>query len=204
MLAWRTAVLASLISGSALAGGRVRDGEVDPSPLAADEGMSRHRALLEDASFRVLEPERYQALLETLPRSPVAMDRLVDSTSELLSTEGIEAVVTGRIKSVYSAHRKLTRKGLEPHELLDLTGLRIRVQTEAESYRVMDLLLARYPAVEGSFDDYIAQPKPNGYQSLHTAVHIQGAPVEFQVRTHAMHAEAEHGAASHWRYKLEA
>lgn len=126
---------------------------------------------------------------------------LVAETEALV---GGEAVVTGRIKTVDSALLKMQRKSLAVDEVLDLVGLRLRVDDVEQCYALLERVHRRYAPIEGAFDDYIANPKANGYQSLHTAVWVPGVgPTEFQIRTHEMHREAETGAAAHWRYKLQ-
>ncbi len=171
------------------------------APLADRLGLSAERARLEDESFRLLNPMAHAALGSDLGPAP-DLAALVDDTQRALAAEGIQAVVTGRTKSLYSVHQKMMRKDVPASEISDRTGLRIQVGTTAECYRVRDLLEARHRAVPGTRDDYIADPKPSGYRSLHTAVQAHDAVVEFQVRTFAMHREAEEGDAAHWRYKL--
>lgn len=128
---------------------------------------------------------------------------LVGLVAETQSLLGGDAIVTARVKSAHSTLQKMQRKNLAVDEVLDRIGLRLRVASVDDCYALLDRLHERYEPVAGSFDDYIASPKPNGYQSLHTAVIVPGLGVtEFQVRTHDMHREAESGAAAHWRYKL--
>jgi len=120
---------------------------------------------------------------------------------DLLVAAGVEGVVSGRLKSPESLRAKARRKGLSEDEVLDRLALRVRVDTEVDCYEVLDRLHARFRPVPGAQDDYIAYPKANGYQSLHTAVVTTYGVAEFQVRTHAMHAWAETGGAAHARYK---
>lgn len=125
--------------------------------------------------------------------------------AETQALVGPDAILTARVKSTRSTLQKMQRKNLAVDEVLDRFGLRLRVASIDECYTLLDRLHERYEPVAGSYDDYIAAPKPNGYQSLHTAVLVPGLGVtEFQVRTHAMHDLAESGAAAHWRYKLTA
>ena len=125
--------------------------------------------------------------------------------SETHALTGGDAIITARVKSAHSTLQKMQRKNLAVDDVLDRLGLRLRVASVDECYTFLDRLHERYEPVAGSFDDYIASPKANGYQSLHTAVVVPGLGVtEFQLRTHAMHREAESGAAAHWRYKLTA
>lgn len=130
------------------------------------------------------------------------LDELQVGVETLLAEAGFEATVSSRVKSPESLRAKMLRKGLwAEDQVLDRLAIRVRVDTEAQAYESFHCLLARFPAVPGSMDDYIAAPKANGYQSLHAAVYTPSGVVEFQVRTHTMHEHAEHGAAAHWRYK---
>lgn len=141
------------------------------------------------------------------PSSGSAQDaglhRLQFDAEHLLAQQGLEAVLTARVKDPASVMAKAVRKGVSPDQLLDRWGLRVRVNTVQECYRVQALLHERYPVIPGSEDDYIAGPKDNGYQSLHSAVRTPYGVAEFQVRTHAMHEHAEHGGAAHWLYKAD-
>lgn len=131
------------------------------------------------------------------------VDALLRDTHRLLDEAGIAALVTGRVKTPASIHAKMRRKGVSYDEVFDRLALRVRVASVDDAYRVRELLEARHRVIASERDDYIANPKANGYQSLHSAVHTHlGEVAEFQVRTHAMHARAEHGDAAHWRYKL--
>ena len=126
------------------------------------------------------------------------LGRLANHTRKLLAA--YDPVVTHRVKSGRSAQQKMRRLGQD--QILDRLGLRVQVATEADCYAVLDQLRATHEALPGSFDDYIRNPKPNGYQSLHLAVRtVTGRIAEFQVRTFDMHQVAEHGSAAHWRYK---
>ncbi len=130
-----------------------------------------------------------------------ALAALEVDTAALLDELGVAAELSARVKSRESLQAKAARKGIPPQAVLDRLALRVRVDREADCYRVFAALLARHLPVAGSIDDYIAAPKANGYQSLHAAVHTPLGIAEFQVRTHAMHAHAEHGAAAHSAYK---
>ena len=134
------------------------------------------------------------------------LSRLVTHTRQLLVDHGIDAVVTSRVKSAESAYAKMRRKGLGWDELEDHIGLRIRVSTVDECYEVKGLIQQIHTPLLGSDDDYIADPKPNGYQSLHTVAHTGpfGIRAEFQIRTHEMHDFAENGPAAHRLYKMSA
>lgn len=133
----------------------------------------------------------------------LALDELVRDTRRLLARHGVDATVDARVKSEASVLAKMRRKGVDRDAIFDRLALRVIVDTEAEAYAVRDLIEARHAVIAAERDDYIANPKANGYRSLHTAVRTRyGEVAEFQVRTHAMHAEAEHGAAAHAAYKL--
>lgn len=119
----------------------------------------------------------------------------------MLGELGIKGTLSSRVKSPDSLTAKALRKGIAEEEVLDRLALRVRVHGEGDCYTVMDGLCDRYHLIDGSHDDYIAQPKPNGYQSLHAAFQTPAGPVEFQVRTHEMHHHAEWGDASHLEYK---
>jgi GTP pyrophosphokinase len=173
------------------------------TPLADRLGLARERADLEDESFRQLDPEAWSLLVHELPPAP-DVEVLVSDTEALLLTHGIAGVVTGRAKSLYSLHQKMSRKGVAAAAIMDRVGVRVRVADEADCYRVVDVLHSHHAAVPAEQDDYIASPKASGYRSLHTVVQAEGGVAEFQVRTHEMHAEAESGPAAHWRYKLSA
>jgi (p)ppGpp synthase/HD superfamily hydrolase len=132
---------------------------------------------------------------------------LITETQHLLDEIGVEAIVTGRLKSPQSILHKMEQKGLTYDEVMDRVALRICVEDEATAYAVMEELHHHFEPIPQTFDDYVQHPKDNGYQSLHTAVltGIDGVatePVEFQVRTHEMHEMAEAGPASHVLYKL--
>lgn len=160
---------------------------------------------VQDMGFRVIAPGAHAQLAGALPaRSDdrYTLARARRSAESILSENGIDGSISGRIKSLLSTHRKMERKGVSLDDIADRIALRVIVGSEADAYTVYDALHARFAPVVGEQDDYIANPKANGYQSLHTAVWVEGRKVEFQVRTAAMHEAAESGAAAHWRYKL--
>ena len=261
MTQWRAAILASLITGSALASSLVlgsADTGVSPlaleqfsasisdeqteisegfamriarlnrviAPTEADRLLAQQtldlavpiadqlglpeRAQLEEAAFRVLFPEEYAHLQEVLsPKASVAsleLQRILANTNAMLNELGTEGIVTGRNKSLWGLYQKQQKKQLSLDEIHDRTALRVRVESVEDCYRVIAALHEAHTPVLGGFDNYVNTPKASGYQSLHTTVIPAGMnrPVEFQVRTHAMHDEAEHGDAAHWRYKLSA
>ena len=180
------------------------------APLAERMGMARWRAQLEDASFRVSEPDSHADLQRLLAHDPAAdaarILQLKAETEGLLQDLGLQGTVSARVKSLYSLHRKMQRKGVPLEAVVDRLALRVQVNEIEDCYAVFDAARSRYRVLEHETDDYIASPKANGYRSLHTAlVAPDGAePFELQVRTHAMHARAEGGEAAHWRYKLGA
>lgn len=146
---------------------------------------------------------------EGVPRSQAAtsdhdaLQQVAGMVGGLLVDHGIAATLSWRVKSPSSLAAKVRRKGLAHDDVLDRLGVRVIVDTTQDCYTVRDLLEARYLPIPGSDRDYVQQPKANGYQSLHVAAHTPIGAVEFQVRTHAMHATAEHGSAAHAQYKLE-
>lgn len=132
----------------------------------------------------------------------LALDLLVRQTRDVLVHHGIPARVTSRVKTAESLHGKMQRKGLSWENVYDRLALRVVVEDQASCYRVLELIEAQHQVVRGERDDYIASPKANGYQSLHTVLRsADGTVVELQIRTHQMHAHAEWGGASHAAYK---
>jgi len=174
------------------------------SPLVERLGLDSCRARLDDASFAILSPAAHAALAEGADDRHALGVRLQDQASSLLDELQLSGDLSWRSKSLYSTWRKMQRKGLRADQVMDRVALRVVLDDEAACREVLAALHERYEPVDGEFDDYIAQPKPNGYQSLHTVVRVDGEVAEVQLRTHAMHAHAERGAAAHWRYKLAA
>jgi GTP pyrophosphokinase len=180
-------------------------------PLADRLGLGALRARLEDTSFRVLEPETYRAVSESVRRirgaDEACLELLVKTVRILLERHSVGAEICGRAKSIWSIYAKSRRLAVAPERILDRLGLRVVVQSVPDCYRVLGLLHAHFRPIPGTFDDYIGLPKENGYQSLHTCVypvrHISAKPVELQIRTQAMHSEAEFGLAAHWLYKSQ-
>ncbi|MDD5722564.1 MAG: hypothetical protein PHY29_02360 [Syntrophales bacterium] len=132
---------------------------------------------------------------------------LLASVQGLLDKNGIEGRVQGRNKGLFAIRSKMIRTGKSLEEIMDRVGLRVIVASVPECYAALDLLHDHFESIPGTLDDYIALPKANGYQSLHTCVYpsrkISHKPIEFQIRTELMHIEAEYGAAAHWRYKID-
>jgi GTP pyrophosphokinase len=179
------------------------------APLAERLGLDERRARLEDASFRALQPDAWSALAAALPsgeRDAQTLDGVLDASWDALSDLQVDGEVTGRVKSLYSTWRKMERKAVTVDAVYDRVAVRVRVDRVEDCYRLLDALHTTLQPVPGELDDYIVSPKPSGYRSLHTAVHVPladgtTAVAEVQIRTHAMHAAAESGDQAHWRYK---
>lgn len=176
------------------------------APLANRLGLGQLKWELEDLAFRYLNPDKYREIANRLATNRAAREAFVDRFIEMLRQEleahRIHAKVYGRPKHIYSIYRKMLRKQLGLEELYDLHAARVIVDDVATCYAVLGLVHGRWLHVPKEFDDYIANPKENGYQSLHTVViGPEGRPVEVQIRTRAMHDFAEYGVAAHWRYK---
>lgn len=176
------------------------------APLANRLGIGQLKWELEDFSFRYLEPDVYKHIAKSLEERRQDREQyLIDFVGQiemLLEQAGISANVAGRPKHIYSIVKKMRQKSLGFEELFDVRAVRIIVDSLADCYGVLGLVHNRWDSISAEFDDYIAKPKPNGYQSLHTVVvgpHQKA--VEIQIRTQAMHELAESGVAAHWRYK---
>ncbi len=174
--------------------------------LANRLGIWQLKWQLEDLAFRYLEPERYARIARMLAETRAEREASVTELAEILRAElgknGIEAEVSGRPKHIYSIWRKMHRKGRPLEQIFDVRALRVLVDSVTDCYAALGAVHNRWSYLPGEFDDYIANPKGNGYRSLHTAViGPAGRPVEVQIRTHEMHAFAELGVAAHWRYK---
>ena len=176
------------------------------SPLANRLGIWQMKWELEDLSLRFTEPEIYNEISHELDESREErlkfMQDCVDRIKLLLRQENIRAEVSGRPKHIYSIYKKMVRKHLRFDQLFDIRAMRIIVDTVEQCYEVLSIVQKHFTILSKEYDDYIAHPKPNGYQSLHTVVtDPSGKPVEIQIRTRAMHEFAELGVAAHWRYK---
>ncbi len=176
------------------------------APVANRLGMWQIKWELEDLSFRYLQPEIYQRLKEALAQRRDSRERFIKLVEREIRRElnkaGIKGDVSGRPKHIYSIWRKMQRKGIPFEEVYDIHGFRIILDSVTDCYTVLGLIHSRWTPVPGEFDDYIARPKDNGYQSLHTAVIGPGGKhMEIQIRTREMHEMAEQGVAAHWRYK---
>jgi len=177
------------------------------APIANRLGMGEYRGLFEDYAFKYLQPKEYswtQHLLEErVKKFGPAMERALKNVDFELRKSGVQGVeLHGRVKHCYSLHRKLLRYKSDISKVYDIVALRILVKDIPACYAALGILHGLYTPLPGRIKDYIAQPKPNGYQSLHTSVFDdQGSVLEFQIRTHQMHEETEYGVAAHWRYK---
>ena len=176
------------------------------APLANRLGVWQLKWELEDLAFRFLEPETYKQVARWLDGKRIEREAfIVDAKAELegmLAAAGVRAEVSGRPKHIYSIWNKMRAKQLAFDELHDVRALRVIVDEVAQCYQVLSLVHQRWTPIAAEYDDYIAKPKANGYQSLHTVVTIaEGRTLEIQIRTRRMHAFAELGVAAHWRYK---
>ncbi|MDX2494548.1 MAG: bifunctional (p)ppGpp synthetase/guanosine-3',5'-bis(diphosphate) 3'-pyrophosphohydrolase [Desulfuromusa sp.] len=176
------------------------------APLANRLGISWLKGELEDLALRVLEPEKYAALAERITAHKEERGEYVEKVREeicqLLEQSGIQGDVTGRFKHFYSVYRKMERTGVDLDQIYDLTAFRVLVDSVRECYEVLGLVHATWKPIPGRFKDYIAMPKTNMYQSLHTTVIGPFSErMEIQIRTQEMHRIAEEGIAAHWKYK---
>jgi GTP pyrophosphokinase len=176
------------------------------APLANRLGIWQLKWEMEDLAFRFLEPDTYRRVANLLDEKRAEREEYVEQLRARLEgdlrAQGIAAQVHGRPKHIYSIVKKMRGKSLGFDQVFDIRALRVIVPTVPDCYAVLAWVHEQFTPVEHEFDDYIARPKPNGYQSLHTVVReISGRPVEIQIRTQAMHEHAEHGLAAHWAYK---
>jgi GTP pyrophosphokinase len=176
------------------------------APLANRLGIWQIKWELEDLAFRFLQPEDYLRVARGLDETRVEREHEVEAFRRLLeadlAAQGLRAEVQGRPKHLYSIWRKMQAKQVALDRVMDLSALRVIVADVDACYAVLARVHERWRALAGEFDDYIARPKPNGYQSLHTVIRSdEGRAVEIQIRTRAMHEHAEFGVAAHWAYK---
>lgn len=176
------------------------------APLANRLGLWQLKWELEDLSFRFLEPAAYRAIADELEERRADRELFLRAACERIERElsdaGIRVRVSGRPKHIYSIHSKMRSKRIPLDRVLDLRAIRIVVADVAACYQALTVVHGIWTPVAGEFDDYIARPKSNGYQSLHTVVMAEdGRPFEVQIRTAEMHHAAEYGLASHWAYK---
>jgi GTP diphosphokinase / guanosine-3',5'-bis(diphosphate) 3'-diphosphatase len=176
------------------------------APLAHRLGMNAIKWELEDLSFAVLEPKMFEEISRLVAERSPSRDALtaevIESVESDLAKDAIKATVTGRKKHFFSVYQKMVVRGREFNEIYDLVGIRVLVNDVRDCYAVLGSIHARWSPVPGRFKDYIAMPKFNLYQSLHTTViGPTGKAIEIQIRTYEMHSRAEFGIAAHWKYK---
>jgi GTP pyrophosphokinase len=176
------------------------------APLAERLGIWQIKWELEDLSFKHLDPERYRELAANLDTRRGHRERYIERAIAVLQPElerhGIEGDLNGRPKHLFSIWKKMQRKSAAFGEIYDVYAIRLLVDEVRDCYAALGVVHSLWKPIPGQFDDYIAVPKPNGYQSLHTAViALDGKALEIQIRTHAMHSVSEVGIAAHWRYK---
>lgn len=176
------------------------------APLANRLGIWQWKWELEDLCLRYLDYDTYRRIAsliqERRAERQASIQRHIDVLAAKLAEEGIPAEITGRPKHIYSIYAKMQRKGIPFHQVYDVRAIRVITDTVANCYRTLGVVHGLWKPIPGEFDDYIATPKDNMYQSLHTAViGMDGKTLEVQIRTHEMHRVAEYGIAAHWRYK---
>ncbi|WP_238526600.1 MULTISPECIES: RelA/SpoT family protein [Diaphorobacter] len=176
------------------------------APLANRLGIWQMKWELEDLAFRFLEPETYKEVARLLDEKRVERELYMEQVRSRLESElrarSISASVQGRPKHIYSIVKKMRGKSLNFDQVFDIRALRVVVPSVKDCYAALSWVHSQFKPIEAEFDDYIARPKPNGYQSLHTVVRDEaGKAIEIQIRTQAMHDHAEHGVAAHWAYK---
>ena len=176
------------------------------APLASRLGIWQFKWELEDLAFRFLEPETYRDVARLLDEKRVEREAYMAQLSSRVESElrarSISASVQGRPKHIYSIVKKMRGKSLQFHQVFDIHALRVVVPNVKDCYAALSWVHAQYLPIVEEFDDYIAKPKANGYQSLHTVVRDEtGKAIEIQIRTQAMHDHAENGVAAHWAYK---
>lgn len=179
------------------------------APLANRLGIWQIKWELEDMSLRFLEPIEYKRIAELLDGRRADRERYLNQVMNMLKEKlmesGIKAAINGRPKHIYSIWRKMSRKRVNFDQIFDVRAVRVLVDTIADCYAALGIAHGLWQHIPGEFDDYIATPKANLYQSIHTAVvGPEGRPVEIQIRTYAMHQHSELGVAAHWRYKENA
>ncbi|WP_409167780.1 RelA/SpoT family protein [Variovorax sp. H27-G14] len=180
------------------------------APLANRLGIWQVKWEIEDLSFRFLEPETYKLIARLLDEKRIEreghIEQLRSQLESELQAEGVKATVQGRPKNIYSIVKKMRGKSLDFAQVFDILALRVVVPDVKDCYAALAWVHSHFQPIDEEFDDYIARPKPNGYQSLHTVVRElvdgkAGKPIEIQIRTEEMHDHAEHGVAAHWAYK---
>lgn len=176
------------------------------APLANRLGIGQIKWELEDLSFRYIEPDTYQHIARLLDERRIDREQFINNVTgqlqDALLAAGMQPDVYGRPKHIFSIWNKMIRKGLDFEQIYDVRAVRVLLDTLPQCYEALGIVHSQWPPIPGEFDDYIAKPKNNLYQSLHTAVYgPDGKVVEIQIRTREMHHHAELGVAAHWRYK---
>ena len=176
------------------------------APLANRLGVGHLKWQLEDYAFRYLHPTDYHAISEALhmrrtDRETIIQNMIAELKVLLKKNELENNEISGRAKHIYSIYRKIQKKQTRFEHIYDANAVRILVSTVTDCYTALSCVHEKWVPIAAEFDDYIAKPKPNGYQSIHTAVLINNAPIEIQIRTFEMHEKAELGFAAHWKYK---
>ena len=175
------------------------------APLADRLGMQKEKNEFEDMSLKYTNPKVYKQIEEIVSQSQeeraAYLEKAVNSIYKSAEKMGISVTIKSRAKHFYSIYQKMRKRNKEPGELFDLLALRVICEKKNECYTLVGIVHSLWKPLEGRFKDYIAMPKSNGYQSLHTTVMCKDRPLEIQIRTQKMHDIAEHGVASHWLYK---
>ena len=176
------------------------------APLAHRLGISKIKWELEDLSFRYLHEEEYYDLVKQVAEKrterEIYIKKIIEEMYNKLEEAGIDSDIDGRPKHFFSIYKKMVTKNKSIEQIFDLTAIRVLVNTVKDCYEVLGIVHTIYKPIPGRFKDYIAMPKPNMYQSLHTTViGPQGKTFEIQIRTFEMHRTAEYGIAAHWKYK---
>src|SRR5436309_937481 len=176
------------------------------APIAHRLGIRAIKWELEDLSFQALHPRKYREIKGLVAQQRAARERYVNKAGEYVNKEldelGIDAEISGRAKHFYSIYAKMTKKGREFNEIYDLTAMRVIVDSVKDCYGAIGIIHSLWKPLPGRFKDYVAMPKFNLYQALHTTViGPEGRPLEIQIRTGKMHYTAEFGVAAHWIYK---
>ena len=176
------------------------------SPIAHRLGLSKVKVELDDLSLKYLQPEIYDELTQKLNSMKVEkvsfLQQIVAEVSDNIAEANIEAKIDGRVKHLFSIYRKMRNQHKTLDQIYDLFAVRIIVENDKQCYEALGIIHEMYKPIPGRFKDYIAMPKPNKYQSLHTTlIGPKGQPFEIQIRTYDMHRTAEYGIAAHWKYK---
>lgn len=175
------------------------------APLADRLGMQQAKNEFEDLSLKYTNPDAFQQIKAVISQKKDERANYLNSAVSKIQNEaqkaGISVTITSRAKHFYSIYQKMRKRNKEPGELYDLLALRVICQKNQDCYTLIGIVHSLWKPLEGRFKDYIAMPKSNGYQSLHTTVMCEDRPLEIQIRTQKMHDIAEHGVASHWLYK---